>query len=276
MEVVNIQRFGRVEAFELGYGFWRQPVMNVYFFLVDGVLIDTAQSLMRRPFLEIIRERKINQVVLTHFHEDHSGNAASVQKAKHVPVFGHPETVRNMKRGFRILPYQYFMWGPSKRMDMKILPSVIESDSLSLLPVHTPGHSIDHTSYLEKNEGWLFSGDLYLASRIKYFRADERIGDTICSLKKVLALDFQTLFCAHNPERADGKEKIREKLEFLENFYGEVAALNERGFKEKEIVKELPCKEVNLVKIFTMGNVSLAHMVRSAIDSIERSTKRTE
>lgn len=267
MKIINVKKLGKVDAFELGYGFLGQPIMNVHFFLVDDVCIDTAQPLMRKPFLEIIRDRKINQVILTHFHEDHSGNAASVQREKNVPIFGHPITVRKMKDGFRILPYQYLMWGPSQKLDMKILPSVIESNFISLIPIHTPGHSKDHTSYLEKNEGWLFSGDLYLAPRIKYFRADERIDDTIHSLQKVLALDFQTLFCAHNPELADGKTKIRAKLEFLKNFYGEVVTLYERGLNEKEIIKYLPYKEVSFVKIGTMGNVSLANMVRSTIFS---------
>ncbi len=250
--------------------------MNVHFFLVDDVCIDTTQSLMRKHVLEIIKDRKINQVVLTHFHEDHSGNAASVRKAKNVPVFGNPATVRKMKEGFRILPYQYYMWGPSGKLDMEILPPVIESNFISLIPVHTPGHSTDHTSYLEKNEGWLFSGDLYLASKIRYFRADEDIDDTIRSLQKVSALDFQALFCAHSPELEEGKNKIRAKLEFLENFYGEVAVLRERGFDEKEIMMNLSVKEVRLVKIMTMGNVSLSNMVRSAIHSIERSARENK
>lgn len=270
MNVINIKKFGKVEAFELGYGFWKKPVMNVHFFVADDVCIDTAQSLMRKYFVEIISERKISQVLLTHFHEDHSGNAAAVQKAKKVPVFGHPVTVRKMKEGFSILPYQYYMWGPSERLDMKPLPPLIESNSLSLIPVHTPGHSPDHTSFLEKNEGWLFSGDLYLAPRIKYFRADENMEDTIRSLQTILKLDFQTLFCAHNPEPAEGKKKIREKLDFLKNFCGEVATLHQRGLSEKEIIKNMPYKEVRLVKIMTTGNVSLAWMVRSTINALAR------
>ncbi|MDI6742665.1 MAG: MBL fold metallo-hydrolase [Smithella sp.] len=268
--MINKINFGKVEAFELGYGFLRKPVMNVHFFLVDEICIDTAQSLMRKHFLETIREKKINQVILTHFHEDHSGNAAAVQEAKKVPVFGHPITVQKMKAGSSILPYQYFMWGPSEKLDMKPLPPVIESNSISLIPVHTPGHSPDHTSFLEKNEGWLFSGDLYLAPRIKYFRADEKIEETIRSLEKVLELDFQTLFCAHNPQPAEGKKKIREKLEFLKHFCGEVATLHQRGLNEKEIIKNLPYKEVLLVKIMTTGNVSLACMVRSTINALEK------
>jgi glyoxylase-like metal-dependent hydrolase (beta-lactamase superfamily II) len=156
---------------------------------------------------------------------------------------------------------------------MNILPPVIESTRISLLPIHTPGHSLDHTSYLEKNEGWLFSGDLYLSSRIRYFRADETMDDTIRSLRNVLSLDFQTLFCAHNPALADGKKKIREKLDFLENFSGEVVTLLDRGFREKEIMGALPCKEVALVKLFTMGNVSLANMVRATIRAREPSLK---
>lgn len=271
MNVINIKKFGKVEAFELGYGFLKKPVMNVHFFVVDDVCIDTAQSLMRKHFLEIISKRKISQVFLTHFHEDHSGNAAAVQKAKKVPVFGHPVTVRKMKEGFGILPYQYYMWGPSERLDMKPLPPFIESPSLSLIPVHTPGHSQDHTSFLEKNEGWLFSGDLYLAPRIKYFRADENMEDTIRSLQTILKLDFQTLFCAHNPEPTEGKKKIREKLEFLRNFYGQVATLYQRGLNEKEIIQHLPYKEVLLVKIMTTGNVSLTRMVQSTINAIKKS-----
>lgn len=271
MNVINIKKFGKVAAFELGFGFLRKPVMNVHFFLVDEVCIDTAQSLMRKYFLEIISKRKISQVLLTHFHEDHSGNAAAVQKAKNIPVFGHPITVQKMKDGFGILPYQYYMWGPSEKLDMKPLPPVIESHLLSLIPVHTPGHSQDHTSFLEKNEGWLFSGDLYLAPRIKYFRADENMEDTIRSLQKILKLDFQTLFCAHSPEPTEGKKKIREKLDFLKNFYGQVATLYQRGLNEKEIIQHLPYQEVLLVKMMTTGNVSLTRMVQSTINAIKKS-----
>jgi len=274
MNVINIKKFGKVEAFELGYGILGKPVMNVHFFLVDEVCIDTAQSLMRKHVFDIIRERKINQVLLTHCHEDHSGNAFAIQKEKNVPVFGHPVTVQKMKEGFSILPYQHLMWGPAEKLEMNPLPTLVESNSISLIPIHTPGHSKDHTSYLNKNEGWLFSGDLYLAPKIKYFRADEKIEDTIQSLQNVLELDFQTLFCAHNPELTEGKKKIREKLEFLKNFYGEVSALHKRGLNAKEIIKNLPYKEVRLVKIITTGNVGLTHMVRSTINAIEKTEKK--
>jgi len=270
MNVINIKKFGRIEAFELGYGLLGKPIMNVHFFLVDEICIDTAQSLMRKNVLGIIREKKINRVLLTHFHEDHSGNAAAVSKVKTVPVFGHPITIQKMKAGFSILPYQHMIWGASEKIEMIPLPSIVHSNSISLVPIHTPGHSEDHTCYLEKNEGWLFSGDLYLAPRIKYFRADEKMEDTIQSLRKVLALDFQTLFCAHNPELTDGKKKIREKLNYLQNFYGQVDTLYRRGLNEKEIMKNLPYKETCLVKTMTMGNVSLAQMVRSAVNAIEK------
>jgi glyoxylase-like metal-dependent hydrolase (beta-lactamase superfamily II) len=273
MKRINFKRYGSIEAFELGYGILHPPVMNVHFFLVDEVCIDTAQFLMRKHVLEIVRERKINQVLLTHFHEDHSGNAAAIQKEKHVPVYGHPETVKKMECGFSIRPYQYYLWGPSGRLSMDILPPLVESTRISLLPIHTPGHSPDHTAYLEKNEGWLFSGDLYLSSRIRYFRADETMDDTIRSLRNVLSLDFQDLFCAHNPILADGKKRIREKLKFLENFSGEVARLHDQGFDEKEIVDRLPHTEVVLVKLFTMGNVSLANMVRATLRARESSMK---
>jgi len=273
VKTITIKKYGAVEAVELGYGLLRPPVMTVHLFLVDGVCIDTAQRLMRKHVLEIIRERRINQVVLTHYHEDHSGNAAAIRRENHVPVYGHPGTVKKMERGFSIRPYQYYMWGPPGRLAMDILPPLIESNRISLMPIHTPGHSTDHTSYLERNEGWLFSGDLYLSSRIRYFRADETMDDTIRSLRNVLSLDFQDLFCAHNPVLAAGKPKLRAKLEFLENFSGEVATLHDQGLDEKEIIDRLPYKEVALVKLFTLGNVSMANMVRATIRAREAAMK---
>ncbi|MFH2059166.1 MAG: MBL fold metallo-hydrolase [Pseudomonadota bacterium] len=97
MKIIKRHTFDQIEAFELGYGYWGRPLMNVYFYFIDGVLIDTAQSLMRKPFIEIITSKDIDKVLLTHFHEDHSGNAAVVKKIKNIPIYGHQETVEKMK-----------------------------------------------------------------------------------------------------------------------------------------------------------------------------------
>jgi glyoxylase-like metal-dependent hydrolase (beta-lactamase superfamily II) len=44
-----------------------------------------------------------------------------------------------------------------------------------MIPVHTPGHAKDHTVFFLPEKGVLFSGDLYLADHIKFFRSDKNM-----------------------------------------------------------------------------------------------------
>ena len=162
-------------------------------------------------------------------------------------------------------------WGfePSPRADKTVKDGdAIAVGDVSLEVIHTPGHSKDHTVFLEKNRGWLFSGDLYIGERIKFFRSDEHFFDQIISLKKVLELDFETLFCGHNPSLAEGKLKIKNKLQYFEDLYGNIKKLLEKGFSEKAVIKALDRKDDRRVKWITMGNISFANMLRSAMASI--------
>lgn len=268
MNICRMVDFGPVKGFEMGYGWIGRPYMSVYFYLIDDTLIDTGQPLMRSYFADLIKSLDISQVLLTHFHEDHSGNAAIIKKMKGLPVYGHPITAGKMDQGFSILPFQYAMWGKAKPVQIIPLPPAIRTTKHNLIPIHTPGHSKDHTVYLEKNEGWLFSGDLFLGPEIKYFRADECFIDSVKSLYKVLELDFQTLFCAHRPTLIDGKAMLLRKLDFFQNFFGEVSAFLDKGYSDREIIRHYRKREVSLVKISTCGNVSLGNMIKEIIKAV--------
>jgi glyoxylase-like metal-dependent hydrolase (beta-lactamase superfamily II) len=222
--------------------------------------------------INFLGKRHLEQVVLTHHHEDHSGNAAVLASRHKVPVYGHPLAVEKMKAKNRIFPYQYYIWGPSAPLKMRELPETVESNRFVLKPFHTPGHSKDHTVYYEKKNGWLFSGDLYLADRIKYFRSDERMVDQIASLRKVSTLDFEALFCAHNPKPKNGKAHILKKLQFLEDLFGKIRTLWEKGSTVNEIIRRAGLKESYFVKLICLGNVSMRNMVRSAVKSLNESS----
>ena len=169
-----------------------------------------------------------------------------------------------MSDGFKILPYQRFIWGQSERISLLPLGPAVESNNFALEPVHTPGHSKDHMVYWDRSNGWLFSGDLYLGPKIKFFRSDENIMEQIASLKKVLTLDFDTIFCAHNPCLQDGKSKLRQKLQFLEDIVGQIQKLKTAGISKKSIFKKLDPGIDRWVKLMTMGNVSFENMLKSA------------
>lgn len=91
----------------------------------------------------------------------------------------------------------------------------------------------------------------------------------IDSLEKVLKLDFDALFCAHNPCRQNGKHYLSHKWDYLVTLKQKVVALNQKGYSFREIICRLDPGTDRRVKWITMGNASFAHMVRSALKSSE-------
>ena len=89
--------------------------------------------------------------------------------------------------------------------------------------------------------------------------------DQIESLKKILAYDFDALFCCHRPCLKNGKKHLQRKLDYLEDLYGNIRTLSRKGYSPKEIIRKLGNGSDRKVKWITMGNASFANMVRSAM-----------
>lgn len=270
MKIFTIRHYGEVRCCTLGWSPVGRPLMTVNCYIAGDVLIDTGQPHMRDAVLSFVADHGVRAVLLTHHHEDHSGNAAAISEKFGLPVMGHPLTVAKMRQPYPILPYQHLVWGATTPLEMRPLEGPFESGGLRLTPIHAPGHSKDHTAFLVPERGWLFSGDLYLGDQIKYFRADEKIEDQVKSLQKLLALDFDALFCAHRPRPRNGKRHLAAKLQYLEDLFGRVAGLAGQGMDENAIMAELRLKEQWLIKLMCFGNVSMKNMVRSVIKAMAR------
>jgi len=272
MKIARKHEFGKVRGWEFGWSPVGRPLMTVICYRVGTVLIDTALSHMRPSVLRMVRDEGIKTVLLTHCHEDHSGNAAAIKAEWGIPIYGGKLTAEKLARPSRIFPYQHLIWGAADPLEVHVLEDAWEESGFRFVPIHTPGHSKGHMAYLVPEEGWLFSGDLYLSHRVKYFRADENIRQQIDSLKKVLMLDFDALYCAHHPKPANGKEFIRQKLQYLEDIYGKTAELASKGMDSTAIMKALHLREDWKIKLLCYGNVSMENIVRSALSSQERWT----
>jgi glyoxylase-like metal-dependent hydrolase (beta-lactamase superfamily II) len=207
----------------------------------------------------------VEQILLTHHHEDHSGNAAAMRRLTGAPVRGHAVAAAKLRGGFPILPYQHVFWGRAEPVPVEPIEGPIEARGFTLTPVHTPGHSRDHVVFLERSRGWLFSGDLFIGERIKFFRSDEKMGDQIQSLKTVLQLDFDALLCAHHPRLTDGKQHLTRKLEYLETLRDEAHDLKRQGYPDQQVIARLDPHKDRRIRWMTLGNVSFANMVRSAL-----------
>lgn len=142
-----------------------------------------------------MQEKPLERVLLTHHHEDHSGNAARIQTEFGAQILAHPTALPELATGWRLRPYQRLFWGRPQRLTAQSVPDVVElADGLRLQTISTPGHAADLICYLEPERGWLFTGDLYIGSRPRYLRQDENLPLQIESLRAILQHDFKTVF----------------------------------------------------------------------------------
>lgn len=273
MRVENILEFGPVKGLKMGYAPWGKPLMSVICYQVDNILIDTGAKNTRPSLLKMLGGKSLDAVYLTHYHEDHAGNAAYLNKALELPIYAHPLTKKKLSQKVKLQPYEKYMWGNLECIEVNPVDTAFSSSNFHFRCLHTPGHSSDHQVFLEENQGWLFSGDMYLGARIKYFRRDENIVQTINSLKMMTALNFDKLFCGHNPQMHNPQKALQRKVDHLESVYGEVRQLYSQGWPKKTIIKTLvKGRESWLPKAITLGDVSYKNMITSSINCLQEET----
>lgn len=235
---------------------------------LGATVVDVGPPNQWRQVRRFLAERAIRQVLATHHHEDHSGNLASVRELAEA-VYAPAASLGRLDQGFPLRPYQLLVWGRPERCRPEPVPEEVPlDDGGTLRTVAAPGHSDDMTCYLEPVRGWLFTGDLYISSRTKYLRRDEDLRDELASLRRVLALDFDTIFCSHRGALTSGKEKLRAKLDFLESLCARVRHLRGEGRGVAEITRALLGRE-DLTAWMTGFHFSKRNLIRACFDVLE-------
>lgn len=228
---------------------------------IGSTLIDSGPANQWKVIHDYIKEKGIKQILLTHHHEDHGGNAGLIQEEFNIPVFVSPIGIKNYTKSFKLKYYEQIVWGnPRKFKPSSLEDEIMLENGMKLKVIPTPGHSEDMTCFLEPNKGWLFTGDLFIASKPKFIREDENPNEEIKSLKRILTYDFDKIFCSHRGYIADGKRAIRNKLEYLESLRENVHNLYKEGRTIEEITNILMGKE-NFISIFTLYHFSKRNIV---------------
>ncbi len=269
MNFIKKSNLEGVTLYKLGSALFGRPKVSVYSFLVDNLLIDTGHPKIGKDFAQALKSEVIDRIILTHHHEDHSGNVEALKKAKGVPVYASPLCCRLIENPKRIEPARIMSWGQPKKATAQALDLTedIVTSNYRFKILETPGHAIDQISLYEADKGWLFSGDIFVHHYIKAFMKDEDMLEQINSIKKLLQLDFDVLFCNHQPVFKNGKARLASKLDFLESFYHSVKTEYTKGQSPKQIMKSLQLKEQRILKFLSLGQLSQLNMVTSAIRS---------
>lgn len=261
----ELERYGPVEALNHGKRvFGLPPLMTVRCYAVDGLLIDAGLSALSREVRGFAEARGVTQVAVTHHHEDHSNGAAGLVEAGYAVRAG-AHTRAILQRGFGTRLYQKLCWGRSRPVEVGLLPDRVETERHVFDVLPAPGHCEDQVVLYEPDQGWLFSGDVFLHERVRVFRADEDFAATMHTLRRLCALEVSALFCAHRPVPEGGGQALRSKLQHLEDVEGAVRALHAKGYPERAIAREVLGQERGLWILLAWGDASRLNLVRAIL-----------
>ena len=262
---IHFKTNGFVNTIRMTSQFLGLSLYKVNAFFVDGLLIDTGSILGRDRFLKLLDTLHPDLVVNTHHHEDHTGNNFSIREKYGLVPLAHPKTFFYSQDPSRWLPwYRRLVWGCPQSSETKELDSKIQTKNFLFLAVPTPGHSDDHICLYEPNEGWLFSGDLFLSEQMKYLRVEENIFSIIDSLKKVAALNPKEMFCSFNGLIDRPMDAIHKKIEYLESLQKGVEEGFRQGLSPREIQRRLLGRG-DQMGFMTAGQISKKNLINAFI-----------
>ena len=255
--------YGDVRYFQMARTLFGRVLYWTGVYLVDGLLVDSGPPNLARDVRRLVGDLGVRQCVTTHHHEDHSGNHGLLARELRITPLAHASAVARLAEP-EAQPqlYRRVAWGARPPASVAPLGQELETPRFRFRVIHTPGHATDHVALFEPERGWLFSGDLYLAPRLRYLRADEDVYAMMDSLRRVLALDPRVLFCQHRGRVEQGAARLRDKLDFLVELGGRIRGLHGRGWGDAAIARALPGSDL-FWRVWTGGDFSKRNFVRA-------------
>ena len=249
-------------------------------YLVDKtLLVDTgfpwARRCLKKNLILMQADQTIKDVVNTHYHEDHTGNNDLLVELCDANIYAHKLAVPEIRFPPNLPWYRSFLFGPAITVEVGTLAGQISTPNYNFQVIDTPGHCPGHICLYEKEQGWLFSGDLYIAADLDAQLRDADGPAWIDSLEKIIQLKPKWLFDAHGivvkGEAAVG-ELLYRKLEFLKTIEQRViteakhaqpiAELTRKVFDHHDLSHFLSQGE-GWLSLITASDFSRCHVVKS-------------
>ena len=237
-------------------------------YLLDGLLIDSGCAHTAPELVKALDGTPLTRIVNTHTHEDHIGANGLLQRQRTgLEVLAHPLAVPILAdpRGQQPLhPYRKLIWGwpnPSTALPLED-EAWIETENLRFQVLYTPGHAPDHICLYAPEQGWLFTGDLFVGGWDRALREGYDIWQIIASLKRITALPSTVMFPGSARVRENPKNELESKITYLEEFGSRVLEFHSKGWDVDAIVRAL-CGKPMFIEVFTLGNFSRRHLVLS-------------
>ncbi len=259
--MIRVESYGDVTFVRLARGLLGRAIYWTGCYYYDGLLLDCGPPATADALLDFVAGRTLAGVVLSHHHEDHVGGAAALAARHGVQARIHAHGVALVRDGFEQQLYRRITWGRPARVELAPLEAEFGGQR-ERFEVHlTPGHSPDHVCLFVPARGYLFTGDLFLAERLRFLRSDEDLVGLITSLERMAALPAGRVFCAHRGLVKGGTGALRRKAEHLGALRASILEGLRRGHSSAELARRLVGRE-GLLSVLSLGHFSARNFVR--------------
>ncbi|HUF26826.1 MAG TPA: MBL fold metallo-hydrolase [Gemmatimonadaceae bacterium] len=254
---MHLVRVGDIIRIRLSSARSRVAGYGVSAWFADGVLIDTGFPGVAADVGRALDELRPRAVVLTHWHEDHAGNAELVA-ARGIPLAAAAATVATLRDLPETGVYRRVVWG---RHEPLRTPTVAaELPGLELIP--TPGHSADHHVVWDAARERVFAGDLFLGVKVRALHRSEDPRAQARSLRQVAALRPRLLLDAHRGPMAVPIPALLAKADWIEATIGQIEVLISAGWDDAAIARRV-LGRADAVTVVSFGDLSRVNFVRA-------------
>lgn len=258
---------GRVVQLSQARSVLGRPWVWVSAYWVDGVLIDAGPSHARAQLLAWTADHRLEGVWVTHHHEDHVGNVGALQAQRDLPAYASARAIERA-RALRLPPYRRYTWGDPDVGTLRPVATRLETRHQRFDVVPVPGHTAGDVAYVEPEEGWAFSGDLFLSVSQVITRPREDLGTTIRSLERLLEFEPRVLFTGMRVFQ-QASQVLRDRLVFLQQVLHDLEHLRGTGLTQTQARRRRVGRET-LIHYVSGGDFAKQHFVRQAYECLDR------
>jgi glyoxylase-like metal-dependent hydrolase (beta-lactamase superfamily II) len=255
--LIEVTQFGDVRRVRM----WTRRTLaagyHVSAYLVRGILVDCGFRHVGGGLEQVLRQLRPRAAIVTHWHEDHAGNAPAMARAG-LPLWMHALTEQKLRERQQVKLYRHVVWGRPAALVGSF--ERFEPDALQLIA--TPGHSADHHIVFDPDTRTIVAGDLWLGVKVRVIGYDENPYQIIASLNTAIALRPKRLFDAHRGLLDDPVAALTAKRDWVEET---VAAIERRlaaGDPEEIVLREVLDGEEHIA-LWTRGEYSRRNFVRA-------------
>jgi glyoxylase-like metal-dependent hydrolase (beta-lactamase superfamily II) len=262
--MLEVSTHGEITRLWMARSFGGRTLHSVSAYLLGDTLVDSGSPATADELADWCSRRGVRRVVHTHHHEDHTGGDAVLVERLGLEIWAPASTVPILGSFYRLPWYRRLVWGQPRSATARPYGEVVTIGGSSFRAIPTPGHAADHHCLFDPQRRWLFSGDLFISTRVTHVRRSEDAATILSSLRRLQALDPALVICSHAGIVANARGAIERRIAFWEELGGQAASLAANGVALRTIRRRLLGSE-GAMMLLSCGDFSKTNLIRSLL-----------